>query len=162
MNDCLKEKSVRWTIERFATDEDLRVNRPYATSLIEGNLLLNAGINLLWSLVCGGAGVAFDNAAAVLGVGDSTSPASVEQTGLQAPTNLAYGLMDDGYPTYGADQTATWRTTFGSTEANFAWQEFVVFNGTGAAAVALNRKVSSQGTKVAGESWRLSLSIVLA
>lgn len=158
MHDSLHESKVEWMIEKFKDG----LETPYEVVKFDGNIMLNAGINELWKLVCGTGGIQFSGANAVLGVGDSTAAASANQTGLQANTNKAYGLMDANYPTYGSNQQAVWRTTFGTDEANFSWQEFVVANGTGVSAVALNRKVSDQGTKVVGTSWRLSITITLA
>lgn len=158
MKDTITESKVEWKIDRFASTEDFKSSHAYASTVVPGNILLNVGLNELWKLVCGTTGVSYDAGNSTLGVGDSTSPAAVGQTGLQASTNVAYGLMDNGYPTYGTDQTATWSTTFDATEANFHWQEFVLSNGT----TALNRKVSDQGTKTSGEIWRLSLSITIA
>lgn len=162
MNDSLRESKVEWMIERFGSDEDFRNNRPYAVSKFEGNIMLNAGINELWKLVCGTGARQFNEANSVLGVGDSTEAAAANQTGLRSVTNKAYSLVEEGYPTFGANQQATWRATFGTTEANFSWQEFVVANGSSNASITLNRKVSDQGTKVAGTSWRLSITITLA
>lgn len=162
MKDGLRESKVEWMIEKFSSDLNRREDRPYEVVKFEGNLCLNDGINELWKLVCGIGGVQFNEANAVLGVGDSTAAAAAGQTGLQANTNKAYSLVEAGYPTYGTNQQATWRTTFGTTEANFSWQEFVVANGSSSSAITLNRKVSDQGIKVSGSSWRLSLTITLA
>jgi hypothetical protein len=173
ISDRLRYKTI-WRIRRFASDEDRRANRTYTdeealrlfgavqTTEVQGNLLLNEGINELWSLVCGTGGVKFDNTNAYLGVGDSSTAASASQTGLQASTNKLYKAMDTSYPTYGTSQLATWKSTFGSSEANFAWNEFTVANGNSDSADNLNRVVSSQGTKVAGQTWELTLQITLS
>jgi hypothetical protein len=158
MNDSLRESKVEWMIEKFKDNLDC----PYEVVRFDGNILLNVGINELWRLVCGSGGIQFKEDNAVLGVGDGTSPAAASQTGLQANTNKAYSLVEAGYPIFGSNQQATWRATFNSTEANFHWQEFVVANGTEPTSVTLNRKVSDQGTKVAGTTWRLSITITLA
>ncbi len=54
-----------------------------------------------------------------------------------------------------------WRATFGSGDANEAWNEYAVDNGA-AAHKLLNRKVESKGTKVSGETWTLSLQITFS
>ena len=54
--------------------------------------------------------------------------------------------MDSTYPQR-TNQTAIWRATFGSADANFAWNEFTVANGNSDSAVNLNRKVENKGTK---------------
>lgn len=151
----------KWTIVRYRNDEDFRRGVFYDTSLFEENILLNAGITTLWNLICGtGTPTAFNNANARLGVGDSTTAAAATQTGLVAATNKAYASMDASYPSVNA-QTATWQATFGSAAANFAWNEFIVDNGA-TAAVAMNRKVSTQGTKASGQTWTLQLAITLS
>jgi hypothetical protein len=70
--------------------------------------------------------------------------------------------MDGGYPTYGTNQKATWKSTFTALVGNFDWREFTVANGNSDAAKNLNRKVSSQGTKASGQVWELTLEITLA
>ena len=131
--------------------------------LFKGNVLLNEGINQLWTILCtASSGTKFDNTHAYLGVGDSTTAEDPAQTGLQASSNKLYKAMDSGFPTYGTSQLATWRATFGGSDANYPWQEFTVANGSSDSATNLNRKVSNQGTKVSGQQWQLSLQITLA
>jgi len=155
------EHNTRWTIRKFANEEEYRIGRPYEVSTFTGNVLLNEGINELWTLVCSSGGTKFDNSNAYLGVGDGTTAESAGQTGLQG-ANKYYKAVDSGYPTYGTDQKATWKATFGGTEANFSWQEFTVANGNSDSAVNLNRKVSDQGTKASGQVWELTLEISLS
>jgi len=91
--------------------------------LFGGNILLNEGINELWTILCSASsGTKFDNTNAYLGVGDSTTAEAASQTGLQAATNKFYKAMDASYPTYGTAQKATWVSTFESAEANFDWR----------------------------------------
>lgn len=125
------------------------------------NLLLNEGINALWTLVAGGSETPYNNANARLGVGDSTTAAAATQTGLQAATNFLFKAMDASFPTAGTAQKITFRSTFGSSEANFAWQEFSADNGN-TANKNLNRLVSAQGTKTSGQTWQLTLDITLS
>ncbi len=134
----------------------------YNISVIEGNILLNEGINALWNIACGnGSETAWNNANARLGVGDSSTAENATQTDLQASTNKLYKAMDGGYPTSGTSQKGTWKSTFGSSEANYAWNEFVIDNG-GTALKTMNRKVSSQGTKISGQIWAASADITLS
>jgi hypothetical protein len=131
--------------------------------LFKGNLLLNEGINELWTILCtASSGTKFDTTNAYLGVGDDTTSESASQTGLIAATNKLYKAMDSGYPTSGTSQLATWRSTFGASDANFNWNEFTVANGNSNTAKNLNRKVSNQGTKVVSQQWQLSLAITLS
>lgn len=159
--DSLKENAV-WKIRKFKNDEDYKNGVCYEESTVKGNILLNEGINTIWTLVAGGSATAFNNTNSYLGVGDSSTAEAATQTGLQATTNKLYKGMDTGYPTYGTNQKITFRSTFSGTEANFAWNEFTVANGNSDAAINMNRKVSAQGTKVSGQIWELTLEITLS
>lgn len=151
-----------WTITKFADDEDFRLGEHYEKSVVEGNLLLNEGITEFLNLLTGGAGTAFSNANARLGVGDSTTATAATQTALQAPANKLYKTMEAGYPQV-SNQSVVFRSVFGSSEANFAWEEFSVMNGADeATAKNLNRKVSSQGAKASGQTWQLDLTITFS
>ena len=130
----------------------------YDNSVVDGNLALNEGIAVLQTLLIGTGGTAFSNANSYLGVGDSSTAASATQTGLQAATNKLYMAMDTSFPSISA-QTITWQSTYAPGDANFAWNEFTVGNGSSDASANLNRKVSSQGTKASGQVWTLQLAI---
>jgi hypothetical protein len=134
---------------------------PYEIKHIPGNLALNEGITAVANLITGAAETAFSNAAAYLGVGDSTDVAVATQTGLQAATNKLYKVMDATYPQI-SSQTIIWRSTFTTAEANFDWREVTVANGNSDSADNLNRKVSTIGTKTSSMEWTLELRILLA
>lgn len=165
---------TEWGINRYANEADRLAKKVYTDeeamrlfgakqlTKVDGNLLLNEGINQLWTILCSSGGTKFDNTNAYLGVGDSSTAAAASQTGLQAVTNKLYKAMDASYPTYGTSQQAVWKATFGSTDANWAWEEFTVANGSSDTATNLNRKVSAQGTKTAGQTWELTLTITLS
>lgn len=128
-----------------------------------GNLLLNEGINELFTLICGTGAVKWDNGNAYMGVGDSATAADATQTALQAASNKLYKAMDTSYPTYGSSQKGTWRSTYGSADANWAWNEITVSNTSGGdTGKNLNRKVQSMGTKASGSTWIATLEITLA
>jgi len=155
-----------FTIERFkgnykSREEALKAEgKPYKTTKFRKNVLLNEGIQAMLDMIAGLATItAWDNTNARVGVGDGTIAEDPAQTGLQG-TNQAFASMDAGYPSR-TDQTVSWRGTFGGTEANFAWEEFTVDNGS-VALQNLNRKVSSQGTKVSGQTWVLTIDITLS
>jgi hypothetical protein len=152
---------TQWKIERFANDEDAKAGKSYDTSIIDGNLLLNEGINELLLLLAGAGGTAFNNANTYIGVGDSNTAAAASQTGLQAATNKLYKAMNATYPTTGSQQIVA-QADFGSSEGNYAWEEFTIANGNSDTAKNLNRKVSSQGTKTAGQTWRVTVTITLS
>lgn len=132
------------------------------------NLLTIGGASALWHRVSGGTSVTvFDNTNAYLGVGDSTTAAANTQTDLQATTNKLRKAMDASYPQHtdsasnSAAMSITFRSTFGTSDANFAWQEWAVFNASTAGRM-LNRKVESLGTKVNTATWTLTLTLSLA
>jgi hypothetical protein len=134
--------------------------KPYEVIEGEGNCLLNSGINEMWDLITGevsGSGHIFDNTTAQIGVGDSSTAADPSQTDLQG-TNKTYQGMENGYPT-STNQKATFKASFGESEANYAWNEWVVKQAT--SAKCLNRKVENLGTKSSG-TWTLEVSITLS
>lgn len=118
--------------------------------------LTNAGRDVIAAMLIGEVTTDFNNANAHIGVGDSTTAFVVAQTDLQAATNKLRKAMDATYPTR-AVNVLTFRSTFGTTEANFAWAEWGVFNAASAGAM-LNRKVESLGTKASTQSWQLTVT----
>ncbi|MDD4081843.1 MAG: hypothetical protein PHD05_00515 [Sphaerochaetaceae bacterium] len=140
--------------------EFYKMFKPYDTIECTKNGLLNEGINSIWTLVCGGSETAFNNTYARIGVGDSDTAHAASQTDLQASSNKLYKAMDESYPTYGTDQKAVFKSSFGTDEANFAWNEWSVDNGS-SAAKNINRKVESLGTKTSG-TWALTVEISLS
>ena len=93
-------------------------------------------------------------------MGDSTTAAAVGQTDLQAATNKLRKAMDAGFP-WVWEGTVTWQATFGTSDANWAWQEWGVFNAA-AAGTMLNRKVTSLGTKTSAATWQLTVTVTIA
>ena len=160
MHDQAKWR-VHWRVEKY--DGDITPeSEPYEVIEREGNLLLNGGITELWNLIAGtGTPTAFDATNARIGVGDSTTAAAAGQTGLQAGTNKAYKPMNASYPSV-SGQTVSFQADFGTADANFAWQEWVIDNQAASGTATLNRKVSSLGTKTSSNTWRFGVSITLA
>lgn len=136
---------------------------PFGVEEIEGNLGLNEGIQLALEIIAGidTSSAKWSNASAYLGVGDSNAAEAATQTGLQAATNKTYKVMDATYPQR-TNQTLEWRATFGSADANYAWEEYTVVNASTDTGKNLNRKISSKGTKASGESWVLVLQITMS
>jgi len=147
-----------WSVEKV---RELGIFEKPSLLWVPGNILLNEGINLLWTLACGGSGTPWNSANARIGVGDGTAAESADQTGLQGE-NKAFKAMDSGYPTYGSNQQAKWQATFGSAEANFTWNEITVVNAADDTGVNLNRKVQNLGTKVSGTTWIAQLTVTLS
>lgn len=166
MNDQLT-MTPRWVLRKYLNDSDFRYDQPYQLAIIHGNLMLTEGLNDLVLLLTGGGGTVFDQTNSYLGVGDSNAAEDRAQTALQAASNKLYKQCAASYPAItngsGGDagkKIVTWRAVFTGLEANFAWNEFTLANGSGGdSAINLNRKVSAQGTKVSGQTWTLDLSI---
>lgn len=163
---------TQWTIRRYADDAAFAAGMPTpvldaegkelpGVSEIEGNLLLNEGIQLLLDLLIGAGGTAYNNANSYLGVGDSSTAESASQTALQASTNKTYKAMQSTYPQR-SSQTVTWRAVFASGDANYAWAEFTIVNASSDTGTNLNRKVSSQGTKASGQTWTLDVTVTIS
>lgn len=140
----------RWKIERYK-ESPLLVS-PYDVSCFDGNLALNEGLNLITTLVCGGAGDAASNANAQVGTGTSSTAATAADSALTAGV---WAAMDAGYPTYGTSQQMVFKGTYGTSTANQDWKEFSVRNKS-TADIMLNRKVQDEGTKPSGQIWVLT------
>ncbi len=157
-----KTWQVLASVEKWHSASDRAAGLP-PDEVVEApdNLLLNEGIGRLLDLLIGAGGTAFTNAASYIGVGDGTTAATAGDTQL-AGSNTDYRAMEVGYPTR-SNQTVTWRAVWGSTQGNFAWEEWTVANGnTQASDINLNRKVASLGTKGSGSSWTLTVTITVS
>lgn len=119
--------------------------------------LTDAGRNALVQAGIGAGGTAFNNANAHIGVGDSSTAFSAAHTDLQAASNKLRKAMDATYPSGGSNVIA-FRSTFGTSDANFAWQEWGVFNASSSGTM-LNRKVESLGTKTSAQSWQFTVTL---
>jgi hypothetical protein len=137
----------RYIIEDF----DAKTGALVKHQEFDHNCFLNEGINEIWSLICGTGGVKFDNTNAYIEVGDDDTAAAAAQTGLLGANKFAQP-MDATYPTYGTSQKATFRATFATGDANFAWKEITIINGDDDAHDNLNRKVQAMGTKTSAVS----------
>lgn len=119
--------------------------------------LVDAGRNHMVQATIGAAVTAFNNANSYIGVGDSTTAHAVGQTDLQAATNKMRKAMDATYPS-GATNVITFRSTFATSDANWAWQEWGIFNAA-AAGTMLSRKVESLGTKTNTQTWQFTTTL---
>ncbi len=115
--------------------------------------------NLLASATTTGTMTAYSNANSYLGVGDSTTAFASTQTDLVAATNKLRKAMDATYPQLSTN-VITFRSTFATGDANWAWQEWGVFNAS-TAGTMMCRKVESLGTKTAAQTWQLTATITL-
>lgn len=119
-------------------------------------------VNLARDMIAGalindGAYTAFNNANAALGVGDSATAFDAAHTDLQASPNKLRKAMDATYPQRTANAVA-FRSTFATTDANWAWAEWGVFNATSGSQM-LQRKVEALGTKTSAASWQLTVTL---
>lgn len=165
--------SIHWTIDKFTDPyNDIAKRLRSGASLdvlrqlvahtsqedILGNCLLNIGISELWDIFIGNSINIFDNDYAQIGVGNSNTAALANQTDLLG-SSTEYVEMDVSYPLV-SSQTVIFRSTFGSSEANFSWQEFVIKQST--SGICLNRKVYNNGAKSSGMTWVVTVNIALS
>lgn len=142
---------------------------------VDHNLLMYGGASCQWQTLIGNGTVTagqaltyFSNAQAAIGVGDSTTAAAATQTDLVAATNKLRKAMDATYPQHTDSATSpaasiAYRSTFATGDANYAWQEWGIFNSVSAGTGRmLNRKVESLGTKTSASTWTLTLTLTLA
>ena len=115
------------------------------------NLVVNVGGALMLDLLIGAGGTVFSNANAYIGIGDSATAAAVGQTDLQAATNKLRKAMDATFPSR-ASQVMTFKSTFASGDANYAWNEIGLFNASSAGSMFSRALVTSPFTKTAGLS----------
>lgn len=160
----------KWKIEKYASDADVTANKPFDVSEFEGNGILDNGGLMMWNAITGKAALVskFDTAgaggSAALGVGNGTTAFSAAQTGLVGASTKFVACDSVSLST----RVATFVSTFGSADANFAWEEFAVANTTNNATTTsgvtgrINRMLSAQGTKASGQTWVLTLTITLS
>ena len=174
VRDPLKWKA-RVRLEKFNGDLGPGHSRqaPYEVLEFEDNLLMYGGASCVWqSLIGNGTATAnqtltyFNNANAAVGVGDSSAAEVGTQTDLQAASNKARVAMDATYPvhtdgTTSAAASIVFRSTFASAAGNFVWAEWAIFNSATVGRM-LNRKVQALGTKVAGTSWQLTITLTVS
>jgi hypothetical protein len=120
--------------------------------------LTNVGRDLIAAALVGDSYVAYDAANAHIGVGDGVDVFAPADTDLSGTMKLRKA-MEAAYPTR-AVNVLTFRSLFLTTEANFAWNEWGVFNAA-AAGEMLNRKVESLGTKTSTQSWQLTVQLTV-
>lgn len=119
--------------------------------------LVDAGRNHMVQATVGAAVTPFNNANTYLGVGDSATAHAAGQTDLVAASNKLRKAMDATYPS-GASNVITFRSTFGTGDANWAWNEWGTFNGS-TGGTMLNRKVESLGTKTNTQTWQFTTTL---
>jgi hypothetical protein len=119
--------------------------------------LTTAGATFLMKALINDSPTFYTNANAYLGVGDSSTAFAVGQTDLQAATNKLRKGMEATYPTRSSN-AVTFRALFGTSEANFAWAEWAVFNASSAGEM-FSRKVEALGTKTSAAAWQFTVTL---
>ena len=155
--------------ERFFAE-----NEPYEVLEHEINLITNVGAQALWRIFVGlgtssppsasNRASFFSSTNAYIGVGDGTSQASQNDTNLTG-TNKYFKAMDSGYPQAPSfdpqgSRQVIFLSTFGTNEANFAWNEVGLANAnlnTNTYGILFNRANVSWGTKTSNDTWSVSL-----
>lgn len=145
-----------YEVRKYASEADRLADTPYEVVSIR-NAYCNAGCVVALNLLAGLGGTAYSSANAAIGVGDATTATTATMTDLQATTNKLRKTMDASYPSL-SGQTLTWQATFGSSDANFVWNEIALFNDAAAGAM-LSRIQQNLGTKAAGTSWTIKYTV---
>jgi hypothetical protein len=122
--------------------------------------ITNAGAVLAAQCLMNDSATFLSSSNAYLGVGDSSTAFAAAQTDLQAASNKLRKAMEASYPTRSSG-ALTFRSLFGTSEANFAWAEWAVFNASSSGTM-FSRKVESLGTKTNTQSWQLTATVTVA
>lgn len=117
--------------------------------------ITNAGLAFIAGAITG-TGTLFNNANSKIGVGDGTAANAAGQTDLQG-TNKFRKAMDVGYPVVSGAKV-TFKSTFAPADANFAWNEWGIFN-SASAGTMLNRVLETNGIKLSTQTWILQVDI---
>ena len=121
--------------------------------------MTDAAAPVIAAAIAGESYTAFNNAGAYIGGGDSTDAFDAADTDLQAATNKLRKAMDATYPQVTTNAIA-FRSTFSTSQANFAWEEWGVFNAASGGTM-LQRKVESLGTKTSASAWQMTATITV-
>lgn len=124
------------------------------------NAYVNAGGALFLDLLMGAGGTAYNNANSYIGVGDSSTATTSGMTDLQAATNKLRKAMDATFPSR-SGQVSTWKSTFGTSDANWQWNEVALFNASSAGTMLARGVVASPFTKTAAISVVQSYTITI-
>lgn len=126
------------------------------------NTLVNGGTAIMLDALIGVNPTFYTNALAASGVGDSATAFNLTHTNLQGAVNVTNRIrkaMDATFPSRAAN-VVTFRSTFATTDANFIWNEWALFNNvTDGSGTMLNRAVVNLGTKTSAASWQLTTTL---
>lgn len=148
---------VQWRVEKWAdTARKLAGFAPDEVCVETQNIIVNTGAEELLKIITNTGGTAFGSNSYIY-VGNSATNESATQTGLLGASK-ASARMDSGYPTV-SGRAATYRATFGDTQANFDWREIGIANGNNNP-IFMNRKQANLGTKNNG-TWTIQVILNL-
>ncbi len=142
-----------YKVEKY--NDGILGREPDETIEWDGNLMMNAGINLMLDLLIGGGGDDFDTGNGYLGVGNSSTAEAATQTDLIGASTARVAL--DAQASLAA-HILTFVATFGSAAGNFAWAEVGIFNASSGGTM-LTRSVAALGTKASGATWVLTITL---
>lgn len=166
------EDAVRWVqnnlgVQRVSGNQLALLASPYEVLTVAGNALTTAGLDRIGNLIIGATANGMDSTRVRLGVGDDTTAFAAGDSDLSTGSNQYYRVMDATYPQQ-SNGVLTFRSSFATGEANFAWQNWgldigtaTVTSGATANAVLVNRKVASLGTKASG-TWVLTVTVTFS
>jgi len=147
----------RFTVHKYDSPLAFKKGDAYEVRTFEGNVFTNQGLLNMWKLLVASGGSTYSGGDARTGVGTSTTAADSADTDLLSATKV-YQSQDATYPLGNGSDGVTFRSTYTGTIGNFAWNEFVVDN----VSQTINRAVSAEGTKTAGQTWVLTISLTIS
>lgn len=170
--DRWDEEQTRWVVNRSGLaapqgDDFHRLNvKPYASTVVEGNLITTAGWTRASNLLTNQGGTqALTATATRIGAGNGGGTAAAGDTDLSASAGSAnrWFQVVSGAGTVSTN-TLAFSATFASADGNFAWTEFgidvgtpTVTSGNTVNALLYNHKTSiAQGTKASGQTWSVT------
>jgi hypothetical protein len=121
--------------------------------------LTEAGRDFIAQAIIDDSPTHFDNSNAFIGVGDSDDAFDATDTDLQAVSDKLRRAMEATYPQR-TDNVLTFRSVFGTSDANWRWEEWGVFNAS-TSGVMLNRVVEFLGEKTNAAIWQLTVELTV-
>jgi hypothetical protein len=124
------------------------------------NLLANTGGALAIDLLIGAGGTTFANANAYIGIGSGNTAVSAGHTDLQGASKTRKA-MESTFPSR-AGQILTFKSVFGTGDANYSWEEIAAFNASSAGTMLNRALVTAPFTKTSSLSITATLTWTLA
>jgi len=121
---------------------------------VYGNIILDGGATVILQLLTGVSGVnPYNNANAQICISNNNTTPSASQTSLGGTSSICLP-MNSGYPTV-SGSAATFQSTASSSQANFCWYMWGLFNGV----TYLNAVQVNMGTKTSNETWIITVQL---